>query len=68
MCMGAIVVVLLSYDGHSTPEWPMGMTMNGFISVFSNFAKSALLLATAEALGQLKWSKKFFSKTMKELD
>lgn len=57
ICMGGIVVVLLSYDGYRTPDWPMGMTINGFISVLSNFAKSALLLSTAEALGQLKWSK-----------
>jgi hypothetical protein len=55
--MGAIIVVLLAYDGHSTPDWPFGITINGFISVFSNFAKSSLLLSTAEALGQLKWSK-----------
>jgi hypothetical protein len=53
-CMGAIVIVLLSYDGNRTPDWPFGMTLNGFISVFSNFAKSALMLSIAEAMGQLK--------------
>lgn len=52
--MGAIVIVLLVYDGSSTPDWPFGMTLNGFISVFSNFAKSALLLSIAEGMGQLK--------------
>lgn len=54
ICMGAIVAVLLTYDGLAIPDWPFGMTINGFISVFSNFAKSALLLSIAEAMGQLK--------------
>jgi hypothetical protein len=57
LCMAAIITVLQAYDGYGTPDWPFGITINGFISIFSNFAKSALLLSTAEALGQLKWSK-----------
>jgi hypothetical protein len=57
MCMVAIIGILVIYDGQMIPNWPLGLTINGFISVFSNFAKAALLLPTAEALGQLKWSK-----------
>jgi hypothetical protein len=57
MCMGTIICMLMVHNGQGIPNWPLGLTINGFISVFSNFAKSALLLSTAEALGQLKWSK-----------
>lgn len=56
MCMVAIIGILIVYDGHGIPSWPLGLTINGFIIVFSNLAKSALLLSTAEALGQLKWN------------
>jgi hypothetical protein len=55
MCMAAIVGVLSFYDGRELPQWKLGITLNGFISVFSGFAKAALLLPTTEALGQLKW-------------
>lgn len=54
ICMGAIVVVLSAYEGLAIPDWPFGMTINGFISVLSNFAQSSLLLSIAEAMGQLK--------------
>lgn len=57
MCMMAIIGIVIIYDGHPIPNWPLGLTINGLISVFSNFAKAALLLSTTEALGQLKWSK-----------
>ncbi|QDS69498.1 hypothetical protein FKW77_006844 [Venturia effusa] len=56
LCMVAIMGILVAYDGHTIPHWPLGLTINGFISVFSNIAKSALLLSTAESLGQLKWN------------
>jgi hypothetical protein len=55
ICMAAISGVLLYYDGKEIPQWPMGLTINGFISILSGLSKSALLLPTAEAIGQLKW-------------
>jgi len=56
LCMAIIAIVLLKHDGKDLPSWRLGITINAFISIFSGFAKSALLLPTAEALGQLKWS------------
>jgi hypothetical protein len=56
ICMIIIAVVLYKQDGKTMPKWRMGITINAFISIFSGFAKSALLLPTAEALGQLKWN------------
>jgi hypothetical protein len=55
-CMAAIFGVLLHFDNHVLPVGPLGITINGFISLLSVFAKAALLLPTAEGLGQLKWS------------
>jgi hypothetical protein len=59
ICMTAIFAVLLHYDGKEIPEWPMGLTINGFISILSGISKTALLLPTAEAIGQLKWVSDF---------
>ena len=56
LCFCTIIAVLFYYDGRRLPQWPMGLTLNGFISVFSGLAKSALLLPTCEAVGQLKWN------------
>jgi hypothetical protein len=55
ICMMIIAIVLSRYDGKPLPNWSINISMNAFISIFSGFAKSALLLPTAEALGQLKW-------------
>jgi hypothetical protein len=53
--MAAILGVLSYYDGKEIPQWQLGITLNAFISVFSGFAKAALILPTTECLGQLKW-------------
>jgi hypothetical protein len=55
ICMAGIFGVLLFYNGKEIPQWPMGLTINGYISILSGLSKSALLLPTAEAIGQLKW-------------
>ncbi|KIW04791.1 uncharacterized protein PV09_03978 [Verruconis gallopava] len=56
ICMMTIIIVLWKVDGKPMPKWKLGVSINAFISIFSGFAKSALLLPTAEALGQLKWN------------
>jgi MFS superfamily sulfate permease-like transporter len=54
-CMAVIIGVLWIFDGKELPQLGFGLTINSFISLFSNLAKSAMILPTAEALGQLKW-------------
>lgn len=66
ICMAIILSVLLHYNGRTLPNWKLGLTLNSFISILSGFAKASLLLPTAEALGQLKWS--WFRKPRKLLD
>lgn len=54
-CMSNIFWVMVFYNGKEIPKWPLGVTFNGFISVFSVCAKASLILPTAEGIGQLKW-------------
>lgn len=56
VCMGGIVTMLLFYKDKRIPNWPLGLTLNAYISVLSKVASGALLLPVSEALGQLKWS------------
>jgi hypothetical protein len=56
ICMTTIIAVLWYFDGKLLPQWRLGITLNGFIAVFSNLARASLILPTAEALGQLKWN------------
>ncbi|KAF2653136.1 hypothetical protein K491DRAFT_603420 [Lophiostoma macrostomum CBS 122681] len=56
LCIAAIVIVLHHYQHQPLPKWPLGLTLNAYISVLAKFASAALLLPVSEALGQLKWS------------
>jgi hypothetical protein len=56
ICMSVILSVLLHFNGRSLPDWKLGLTLNSFISILSGFAKASLLLPTAQALSQLKWT------------
>jgi hypothetical protein len=55
-CMAGIVIVLYFYQNGPLPHWPMGLTINAYISVLAKVASAALLLPVSEALGQLKWN------------
>jgi hypothetical protein len=56
MCIGTIIGILYFYDGKRIPNWRVELfTLNGLISMLAGLAKAALLLPTAEALGQFKW-------------
>ncbi|OCK84484.1 hypothetical protein K432DRAFT_440020 [Lepidopterella palustris CBS 459.81] len=52
---GAIVIVLVLYSEQTLPRWPLGITLNAYISVLAALAKAAMILPVAEAIGQLKW-------------
>jgi hypothetical protein len=51
----AIVIALKTYDGQMTPRWPLGITLNSYLALFTSLAKIFLLLPIIEGLGQLKW-------------
>ena len=57
LSMAAIIIILFIYSGKPVPtDWPMKLTLNAYISIFSAVASASLLLPASEALGQLKWS------------
>ncbi|KAF2736279.1 hypothetical protein EJ04DRAFT_575428 [Polyplosphaeria fusca] len=56
LCMAAIIIVLHFYQHQPLPRWPLGLTLNAYISVLAKVASAALLLPVSEALGQLKWN------------
>ncbi|KAF1978756.1 hypothetical protein BU23DRAFT_524254 [Bimuria novae-zelandiae CBS 107.79] len=55
-CMAGICVMLILYKDKNIPRWPLGLTLNAYISVLAKVASAALMLPVSEALGQLKWS------------
>lgn len=55
-CMTGIVIVLYHYQHQPLPRWPLGLTLNAYISVLAKISSAALLLPVSEALGQLKWN------------
>jgi hypothetical protein len=56
LCMGGIIVVLLLLNNKQSKPLPGNITLNTFVSVLSRMSAAAMMLPTAEALGQLKWS------------
>ncbi|KAL5438823.1 hypothetical protein PMIN06_010145 [Paraphaeosphaeria minitans] len=56
LCMAGIGIMLTLYHDKNLPKWPLGLTLNAYISILSKVASAALLLPVSEALGQLKWS------------
>lgn len=56
LCMAGIIIMLLAYKNKRIPSWPLGLTLNAYVSVLSKVASASLLLPVSEALGQLKWS------------
>lgn len=55
-CMAGIVIMLFKYRNQRIPKWPLGLTLNAYISILAKVASAALMLPVSEALGQLKWS------------
>ncbi|KAF2438951.1 hypothetical protein P171DRAFT_328896, partial [Karstenula rhodostoma CBS 690.94] len=55
LSMVGIIIVLYHYQHRPLPRWPLGLTLNAYISVLAKVSGAALLLPVSEALGQLKW-------------
>ncbi|KAF2456140.1 hypothetical protein BDY21DRAFT_56718 [Lineolata rhizophorae] len=53
--MGAVVVGLILMDDKPIRDWPLGISLNAYISVGAKIVTSGLLHSTSESLGQLKW-------------
>lgn len=51
----AIVAVLFAFDGKPMSRWKAIAQPNTVVSALSTLAKSSMLMAVGQALGQLKW-------------
>ena len=51
----AIVVTIWTHEGRPLPDWPYHLNINTLIAIYVVILKAALLLVTAQGLGQLKW-------------
>lgn len=52
----AIVVILRHFEGHPLPDWRFGINLSTLVALLSTILRTLMLVAVAEALGQLKWS------------
>lgn len=50
-CLAAIIGVLSAYQGHPLPQWPLHITINALIAVFTAIFKTALMVPIAEGMG-----------------
>jgi hypothetical protein len=51
----AICSVLLVYNGKTTPQLPLGVTLNAIIFALAILAKSSALLILAAAMSRFRW-------------
>ena len=50
-----IILILYLHEGRPLPEWPLSITINSLVSVFSAIMSAAMLLTNAEIMSQGKW-------------
>lgn len=51
-----IIILLIVYQGRPIRNFPLGLTLNGAISILSTAYKASLLYAISSAIGQSKWN------------
>ena len=51
----AIVLILRLHEGRPLPAWPLSITINSLISIFSTIMRWTLLVPIAAGIGQAKW-------------
>ena len=51
----AIIVVVSTHHGKPPPAFPLGVTINAIVAVFSTIVKTSMLYCAAEAISQSKW-------------
>ena len=50
-----IVVILRIYEGRPLPDWPLSITINSLVSIFSTVMGMTLLVPLEQCIGQAKW-------------
>lgn len=55
LALVAIVIILALHGKRPLPKWPLSITINASIAVFTAIFKACLIMPIAECIGQLKW-------------
>ena len=55
VCLGAIVITLSMHQGKTLPQWPLNISINALLAVFTAILKATLALPLTEGISQLKW-------------
>ena len=50
-----IILTLRIYDGRPLPKWPLSITINSMVSIFSTIMGMTLLVPLTEGISQAKW-------------
>ena len=50
-----IILTLRIYDGRPLPNWPLSITINSMVSIFSTIMGMTLLVPLTEGISQAKW-------------
>ena len=50
-----IVVILRIHEGRPLPDWPLSITINSLVSIFSTIMGMTLLVPLEQCIGQAKW-------------
>jgi hypothetical protein len=53
--LGAMVGLIVRYDGQNASDWPYAVTLNAFVAVLSLAAKACVMFAVCASLSQWKW-------------
>jgi len=64
--MAAIIVTCVMNNGKSLANWPLSITINTLISVFSQIGQTVLAVPVSACMAQLKWL--WFTKEQHPLD
>ncbi|KAI8966263.1 hypothetical protein F5Y11DRAFT_365841 [Daldinia sp. FL1419] len=51
-----ILATLYPYDGRPLPEWPLSLSVNTLLSIYSMVLKASLAFVAASCIGQLQWT------------
>lgn len=55
LAFSAIVTVLVLCRDRPVPKWPLAITINALIAIFTAIFKASLMMPIAECISQLKW-------------
>ncbi|KAF7550659.1 hypothetical protein G7046_g7949 [Stylonectria norvegica] len=54
--IGAIIALLVTYNGHKLPDWPHSINLNTTVALLSTLYRTLIAIVLAEIISQQKWT------------